>query len=106
MTDFGIKVGYYKFRNSSNDNGTIVEVLKVTPKFVWCEFYQYYNNIINIDTFTCRTYYENISGKKKKIIVGGLYLYHCKNYHFSDAEYTKHIDGFDTKEEPVEEIID
>lgn len=105
MTDYGIKIGYYKFSNNDNDNGTIVEVLKATPKFVWCEFYKYFNNIINIDIFT-RIQHHHISGKKKKIIDGGIYIYDWKNYNFSDGEYTKHIDGFDTKEEPVEPVVD
>tara|TARA_R110001592_G_scaffold70990_2_gene217161 strand:+ start:6645 stop:7145 length:501 start_codon:yes stop_codon:yes gene_type:complete len=108
MTDYGIKVGYYKFSNESNDNGTIVDVLKATPKFVWCQAYKYFDNIIKIDIST-RIQHHHISGKKKKIKNGTLYPYdtdYIRSYTFSDAEYSKHIDGFDTKEEPVEPVVD
>ena len=40
MSDFGIKKGYYMFRNSSNNIKTVGEITHLTKKFVICNFWK------------------------------------------------------------------
>ena len=97
MSDFGIKKGYYMFRNSSNNIKTVGEITHLTKKFVICNFWK-----LEIPhTLPSREcFYENFkkdklycpisNTKKKKLINGILYPYtnkHIREYDFNKAVY-------------------
>jgi len=49
MSDYGIKVGYYVFPNETNENGLIIYIPRLTKKYVYVEFYNYYDNKVKLD---------------------------------------------------------
>ena len=44
MSDYGIKVGCYKYKWEENDNGQIVHIKSLTKQFVGYDIYTYYDN--------------------------------------------------------------
>jgi len=56
MSDYGIKVGYYIFPNNDNDNGLIIYIPRLTKKYIYVEFYNYYDNNIWLDPNESHTF--------------------------------------------------
>lgn len=77
------KIGYYIFKNSSNENGSIIHITKLTTTFMWVRPYIYYdNNFKNIE--------PTIIDKEKKIKRGNSIKFTVRCY---DAKYSAYVNS-------------
>ena len=73
MSEYGVKVGCYKFTNGDNDgvydNGRIVHIKKTTKKFVEVDIYNFYNNKYSLVEITSHESdkIDHLCFKKKQI---------------------------------------
>ena len=103
MSEYGVKVGCYKFTNEENDNGRIVHIKSLTKQFVEVDVYNYYDNKYSMPHIT--SYEHDIHGHtlndggkidhmcfKKKKVKGdnagvSLFINTYNHYHLHDDYY-------------------
>ena len=92
MSEYGVKVGCYKYKNEYN-NGRIVHIKKTTKKFVECDIYNYYDNKYSMPHITlhpsCKLLYLCFKKKQIKWNTGGgsLFIDHHNHYILSEDNY-------------------
>ena len=99
MSEYGVKVGCYKFNSQTNDNGRIVHIKKTTKKFVELDIYNYYDNKYSMPHITSHESdkINYLCFKKKQVkqstvlinfkVGGSLFIDHHNHYLLYDEYY-------------------
>jgi hypothetical protein len=92
MSEYGVKVGCYKFTEGVVGSGRIVHIKKTTKKFVECDIYNYYDNKYSMPHITLHPNWKIDVFKKKQIkwATGGggsLIIDHYNHYELREDNY-------------------
>lgn len=67
MSDYGIRSGWYKYKNEDNDNGELIHVHKTTKKFVAVKVWSYYDNRYDLNNMDERDRWTQVFFTKVKV---------------------------------------
>tara|TARA_Y100001963_G_C6630844_1_gene376237 strand:- start:50 stop:331 length:282 start_codon:yes stop_codon:yes gene_type:complete len=67
MSDYGIRSGWYKYKNKDNNNGELIHVHKTTKKFVAVKVWSYYDNRYDLNNMDERDRWTQVFFKKVKV---------------------------------------
>ena len=95
MSDKGVKVGCYKYKNGGdNDNGRLIHIKSLTKQFVEVDVYNFYDNRSSLTDVKEHPSSKIKSFKKKKIGDNGhLFINTCVQWWLDDEHYIGSNDG-------------
>ena len=67
MSDYGIRSGWYKYKNKDNNHGQLINVYKTTKKFVAVKVWDYNDNRYDLNNMDKRDRWIHVFLTKVKV---------------------------------------